>query len=106
MRATERVERLRIVAGLRQSTAIGGEHRHVLRIADHSLLEYGDRLRALSAGAQGARVGNGGVGITRIIAITVAPSIALLPPIGIAARNIASADRAGSVAACGGAAGR
>ena len=68
--------------------------------------QHGDRLGALIGGAQRLGIGDGGVGVVGIFAIAGAPDVERAPPVGVAARRVGGADRAGDVVAGGLAAGR
>ena len=88
VRAAEDVERLVVIAGLGQRTAVGAEQRHIVRIADRGLLQHRNGLGALIGRAQGAGISDSGIGVVVIVAIAGTQDVDRAPPVGVAARRI------------------
>jgi len=97
----ERDQRLLVLARIGERAAIGAEQWHIVGIPDGCLLEYGNRLGALVARAQCARIGNGGIRVAGIIAVVGCQGIQGLPRVTLGAcSRTRLANRARGVVAC------
>src|SRR3954453_10472729 len=79
--AVEHVERLLEAAVVGERPTIGAEHDTVLGVLDRRLLQYGFSLRTLADRTQRLGVTDRRLGIARLGAVALAPSIHFLSPL-------------------------
>ena len=78
--AAEHVERLFVIAGLRQRAAVFTEYVPVVWILHRQAFEHGDRLRALGGGPQRLGVVQRDVDLGRIGVVLRAVAVEIAPP--------------------------